>query len=105
MRLLTIVTILLGLMLAAMPSAASVESKTWPASDEAKQFVKDTIVIGFFASPWGAGWTEDAHLHDYLERSREAGITGHDMTLTAGTHTWEDFRVQHYKYRSTMAPR
>ena len=51
-------------MLAAMPSAASVESKTWPASDEAKQFVKDTIVIGFFASPWGAGWNEDAHLHD-----------------------------------------
>jgi membrane dipeptidase len=95
----------LGLLLAAMPSTASLESKTWPASEEAQQFVKDTIVIGFFASPWGAGWTEDAHLHDYLERSREAGITGHDMTLTAGTHTWEDFRVQHHKYRSTMAQR
>jgi len=37
---------------------ASVESKTWPASDRAKQFVKDTIVIGMLASPWGTGWTD-----------------------------------------------
>jgi membrane dipeptidase len=85
--------------------SASVDSKTWPASDEAQQFVKDTIVIGFFASPFGAGWTEDAHMHDYLQRSRDAGITGHDMTLTAATHTWEDFRTQHYAFRSAMAQR
>ena len=32
-------------------------------------------------------------MHDYLERSREAGITGHDMTLTAGTHTWDFYLV------------
>ena len=30
------------------PAMASVESKTWPASDKAKQFVEDTVVIGFF---------------------------------------------------------
>ncbi|MBD3856753.1 MAG: dipeptidase, partial [Acidobacteria bacterium] len=60
---------------------AGEESKTWPASEKAKQFVEDSIVIGFLASPWGAGWTEDAHLHDYLQRSRDAGITGHSMTL------------------------
>ena len=37
---------------------ASVESKTWPASEEAKQFVRDTIVIGMLASPYGTGWTD-----------------------------------------------
>ena len=32
----------------------SEESKTWKATDEAKKFVEETIVIGFFASPfWG----------------------------------------------------
>ena len=36
---------------------ASVESKTWPASDKAKTFVQDTIVIGMLASPYGAATT------------------------------------------------
>lgn len=85
--------------------AMSIESKTWPASDKAKDFVRESIVVGFMASPWGAGWTEDAHLHDYLERSRDAGITGHSMTLAAGTHTWENFIAEHYKWRATMAQR
>ena len=40
------------------PTIASDNSKTWDASDKAKQFVKDTIVIDFFASPYGVGWTE-----------------------------------------------
>ena len=81
---------------------ASMESKTWPASEKAKKFVKDTIVIGFFASPHGIGWTKDEHLHNYLEDSREAGITGHSMTLTAVGHTFDDFITQHKKWRSVM---
>jgi len=93
------------MMVAALTAQASIESKTWPASDEAKQFVKDTIVIGFFATPFGIGWTEDAHLHDYLERSRNAGITGHSMTLAAGNFTWEDYFTENQKWRSTMAQR
>jgi membrane dipeptidase len=84
---------------------ASEETRSWPASEEAKQFVRDTIVVGFFASPWGTGWTEDAHLHDYLARARDAGITGHSMTLGAGTHTWENFVDEHRRWRSTMAQR
>ncbi|WP_217358923.1 hypothetical protein [Ruegeria sp. HKCCA5491] len=40
------------------PILASEESKTWDASDEAKQFVQDTIVLGMLASPYGTGWTE-----------------------------------------------
>lgn len=61
----------------------SKECKTWDATDKAKKFVKQTIVIGFFASPYGAGWTKDEHLHDYLGRSQSTGITGHGMTLAA----------------------
>ncbi len=34
---------------------ASLAAKKWPASDKAKQFVKDTIVIGMLASPYGDG--------------------------------------------------
>ena len=84
-------------------SHAGEESKTWPATQDAKQFVADTIVIGFLASPWGAGWTEDKHLHDYFQRSRDSGITGHSMTLAAASHTWENYLAEHHKWRSTMA--
>ena len=31
---------------------ASLESKNWPASEEARQFVKGTVVIGFLASAY-----------------------------------------------------
>ena len=41
------------LMLPHATATASLASKTWPASDEARQFVKDTIVIGMMASPGG----------------------------------------------------
>lgn len=96
-----ILVIIAGLfMINGVPSE---ESKTWPASDKAKEFVEETIIIGFFASPYGAGWTEDKHLHDYLDRSRDAGITGHSMTLAAAGHTWENFCNEHHKWKSTMA--
>lgn len=82
---------------------ASLESKTWPASDKAKQFVIDTVVIGFLASPYGAGWTKNKQLLDYFEESRNAGITGHDMTLTAASMNFDDWLFQHKKYREAMA--
>ena len=72
----SLLTIVMTLM--ASTGHASLQSKTWPASDEAKQFVIDTVVIGFLASPYGAGWTENQQLLDYFEESRNAGITGHD---------------------------
>jgi membrane dipeptidase len=82
---------------------ASIESKTWDASDKAKKFVKDSIVIGFFASPYGAGWTKPEHLHNYLHASREAGITGHDMTLAATGFTFDMFIKENQIWRNTMA--
>ena len=84
-------------------SQASLESKIWPASDKAGQFVKDTVVIGFLASPYGAGWTKNQQLLDYFEESRNAGITGHDMTLTAASMNFDDLLFQHQKYREAMA--
>ena len=82
---------------------ASVESKTWPASEKAKQFVKDTIVIGMLASPHGTGWTEYKQLHDYFGLARENGITGHEMTLAAADMSFETFLEQHYHFRAAMA--
>jgi len=96
--------ILISLLVATFTNLlAGEESKTWPATDKAKKFVEETIVIGFFASPYGVGWTKDKQLHDYLNRSRAAGITGHSMTLTAAGHTWENFVAENQKWRSTMA--
>ena len=59
--------------LAGSAAWASEESKAWPASEKAKLFVQDTVAIGFFASPWGTGWTEDAHTdgHDRRRRSEQ----------------------------------
>ena len=82
---------------------ASMESKTWPASEKAKQFIKDTVVIGYFATPYGGGWNKDEHLHNYLADSRAAGITGHSMTLTSVGDTFDDFIKQNQKWRSVMA--
>lgn len=86
-----------------VPVLASEESKTWDASDEAKQFVVDTIVLGMLASPYGTGWTEYDQLHTYFERARENGITGHEMSVSAADMTWETFREQHYHFRAAMA--
>lgn len=84
-------------------ATASEESKTWPASDKAKIYVKDTIVVGFFASPYGTGWTKNQHLHDYTARSRGAGITGHSMTVAAGSYNWDQYMNELQIYRSAMA--
>jgi membrane dipeptidase len=82
---------------------ASLQSKVWPASEKARQFVRDTVVIGFLASPYGAGWTRNQELLNYFEESRQAGITGHDMTLTAATMNFDDLMFQHQKYREAMS--
>jgi len=87
----------------ATASIASDESKTWDASDEAKQFVKETIVLGMLASPYGTGWTDYDQLHTYFERARENGITGHEMTLAAADMSFETLLEQHYHFRAAMA--
>ena len=82
---------------------ASLAAKHWPASDEARQFVKDTVVIGMLASPYGTGWTENEQLLTYFQEARDAGVTGHEMTLTAASMNWDNLMQQHLAYKAAMA--
>jgi len=100
---LIISTLIIGSIATAFISPFSEESKTWEASEKAKQFVKETIVLGFFASPWEFGFTEEQQLHDYLGRARATGITGHSMTIASVGHTWEFFLNEHQIWTSIMA--
>jgi len=47
------------MILTLLSTTFSEESKTWQASDKAKKFVEETNIVGLFANPFGAGWTED----------------------------------------------
>ncbi len=94
---------LAAVMMFATIAQASLDAKFWPASDKAKQFVKDTVVIGMLASPWGVGWSKNEQLLDYFEEARGAGITGHDITLAAASQNWDTFLQQHQKHRAAMA--
>ena len=89
--------------LSSTTAVASLAAKKWPASDKAKQFVKDTVVIGFLASPYGTGWTKNEQLLTYFQESRDAGITGHEMTLSATSMNWDNLMHQHHAYKSAMA--
>jgi membrane dipeptidase len=82
---------------------ASLVAKKWPASDKAHQFVKDTIVIGMLASPYGTGWTRNEQVLAYFKEARDAGITGHEMTLTAASMNWDNLMQQHQAFRAAMA--
>ncbi|WP_200833195.1 membrane dipeptidase [Ruegeria sp. AU67] len=98
------VAVLIGLLVGSTAAVwASEDGKTWDASDEAKQFVQDTIVLGMLASPYGTGWTEYEQLHLYFDRARESGITGHEMTLAAADMSFETLLEQHYHFRAAMA--
>ena len=94
---------LLMALLVTSTAHASLAAKKWPASDKAKEFVKDTIVIGMLASPYGTGWTENKQLLTYFQEARDAGITGHDMTLTAASMNWDALMQQHKAFRDAMA--
>jgi len=72
-----LLTLLLVSLIFSSTCQASLVAKKWPASDKAKQFVKDTIVIGMLAAPYGTGWTKNEQLLTYFQEARDAGITGH----------------------------
>lgn len=80
----------------------SIESKQWSASAEAEEFVRQAIVLDFFASPFGTGWTESAEILDYLARARAAGVTGHSMTIAQADDNWETFLRSHHQFRNTL---
>ncbi|MCG9695305.1 hypothetical protein L1D55_27175 [Vibrio sp. Isolate22] len=71
--------------LASTSSFASIETKDWydEASSKAKQFVKDNIVLDFYASPSGTGFIKDSQVADYIDLAHERGITGASATIAA----------------------
>lgn len=80
----------------------SIESKEWSGSTAAQEFVKQSVVLDFFASPYGTGWTEPAELLNYLAAGRAAGVTGHSMTIAQADDNWETFLKSHHQFRSTL---
>jgi membrane dipeptidase len=80
----------------------SLESKTWDASDSARQFVKDNIVLDFIAGPWGLGWTEEPQLHDYFGRALETGITGAQITLAFADNRMSSLLAEHRRWRRVI---
>lgn len=94
---------LLSMMLFSSVCNASLNAKKWPASKKAEQFVKDTIVIGMMASPYGTGWSKNEQLLQYYQEAREAGITGHEITLTAASMNWDHLIEQHHAHKAAMA--
>ena len=83
-------------------AGASEDGKTWSASKKAKQFVKDTLVIDFYAPPFGIGWDKPEQLHTYMGRAIDAGITGASITLSPTYFTWPQFIAEYNIWRNTM---
>ena len=94
MKLKKIASIIAGITLATS-AIASDNSKVWDATDKAKQFIKENIVLDFFASPYGVGWTKPEQLHEYLNKAHEAGITGASATLAPTYYTFDQLSLIH----------
>lgn len=85
---------------------ASIETKDWydEASPKAKQFVKDTIVLDFYASPSGTGWDKDSEVAQYIDLAHERGITGASVTIAAPhTPNLLAFKSEHAKWSQATA--
>jgi len=93
---------LIGITISAFVIPPSEESKTWKSSERAKSFVKKTIVIDFYAPPFGVGWNESSQLHTYIERAMKSGITGASITLAPTYFTWEQYQKEHANWQNTM---
>lgn len=84
---------------------ASIESKDWhqTATESGKDFVQQTIVLDFFASPAEMGWTSEQMLANYVDLAVERGITGSSITIGMGaTTTWEKFTTEYNKYDTAI---
>ncbi|GLR74632.1 dipeptidase [Aliivibrio sifiae] len=79
--------LLLATTIASLSTAAtaSVETKDWHefASKDAQKYVADNIVLDFYASPSGTGFTKDSEVANYIDLAHERGITGASVTLGA----------------------
>ena len=97
----TLIAIALSIAVSAS-ALASVESRTWDASPEAKKFVKDNIQIDFYASPYGIGWTEEKQVVDYVKRAHKTGISGASSTVSATYFTNAQTRAEIDRYNAIV---
>lgn len=84
----------------AVPALASIESKTWPASDKAKSFVKANAQFDFYAPPFGVGWTKEKEVVDYIKRANETGINGASLSVAATYFTNKQAREEMARYHA-----
>lgn len=66
------------------------QSKYFEASDEAKSFVKDQLMIDSLTAPVSFGWPREEMFEEYHGRAFDAGIDVIGMTVSAGSHTFVD---------------
>ncbi|GLR74102.1 dipeptidase [Aliivibrio sifiae] len=95
--------ILLATVIASLSTtaAASIETKDWYefASPEAKEFVKDNLVLDFYASPSAVGFTSDSEVAQYIDLAHERGVTGASVTIAAPhTPNMLAFKSEHAKW-------
>lgn len=83
------------------PTLASIETKDWHefASPEAQKYVADNIVLDFYASPSGTGYTKDSEVAAYIDLAHQRGITGASVTIAAPhTPNLLAFKSEHGKW-------
>jgi len=95
-------SVLLAALGLASAAYTSEESKTSEASKKAQKFVQNTIVLDFYASPYGVGWNNPEQLYEYITRAQATGITGASATLAATYFTWEQFQREQTVWRETI---
>ncbi len=98
----TLLAIALSLSVA-VPALASIESKTWSASDKAKQFTKANIQFDMYASPYGIGWSKESQVTDYVKRARATGINGASNTIAATYFTADQAIAEIERYNAIVA--
>ncbi len=97
----TLIAIALSFAVAA-PAFASIEAKTWPASEKAQQFTKDNVQIDFYASGFGIGWTESKQVVDYVKLAHKTGINGASITVAATYFTNAQTRAEIGRYNDIV---
>jgi membrane dipeptidase len=70
------------------------ESKYFDASDEAKAFVKENLMVDSLTSAVDTGWPREEMFEEYHERAAETGIDVTGITLTGGSQTTSDLISQ-----------
>lgn len=65
------------------------ESRYFDASDKAKEFVRDNLMVDSLTAPVSAGWPREEMFEEYHGRAYESGIDVIGMTVSAGDFTFD----------------